>query len=178
MPLPTERVGSIPRPGPLIDAMTSGAAPGALEALFEEAVRNRVLISTPTTLIALIKAIAYGWQQENLARNIREVATLARDLYERIGTFGSGRASGAPRPDKPESAPCTFWISCGRSLTATLLLLTWAATMSAVRVIRVSSCPSSMMNFPELERTWRPVPPPQSFVHYSGNSCAAIQGEY
>lgn len=56
--------------------------------LFEEAVRSRVLISTPTTLIALIKAIAYGWQQENLARNIREVATLARDLYDRIGKFG------------------------------------------------------------------------------------------
>ncbi len=64
------------------------AAIEAAPDLFEEAVRSRVLISTPTTLIALIKAIAYGWQQENLARNIREVATLARDLYERIGTFG------------------------------------------------------------------------------------------
>jgi DNA recombination protein RmuC len=56
--------------------------------LFEDAIRNRVLISTPTTLIALIKAIAYGWQQEKLARNAQEVATLARDLYERIGRFG------------------------------------------------------------------------------------------
>ncbi len=64
------------------------AAIEAAPDLFEEAVRNRVLISTPTTLIALIKAIAYGWQQENLARNIREVATLARDLYDRIGKFG------------------------------------------------------------------------------------------
>jgi 5-methyltetrahydropteroyltriglutamate--homocysteine methyltransferase len=42
MALPTEPVGSIPRPRPLIDAMTSGAAPGALEALFEEAVRDTI----------------------------------------------------------------------------------------------------------------------------------------
>ncbi|MHA1529269.1 MAG: DNA recombination protein RmuC [Alphaproteobacteria bacterium] len=56
--------------------------------LFEEAIRNRVLISTPTTLIALIKAIAYGWQQEKMAKNAQEVATLARDLYDRIKIFG------------------------------------------------------------------------------------------
>jgi len=56
--------------------------------LFEEATRQRVLISTPTTFIALVKAIAYGWQQENLAQNSRAVADLARDLYERIRVFG------------------------------------------------------------------------------------------
>ena len=56
--------------------------------LFEQAVRDRVLISTPTTLIALIKAIAYGWQQQNLTENTRAVAGLARDLFERIKTFG------------------------------------------------------------------------------------------
>ena len=55
--------------------------------LFEQAVRNRVLISTPTTFIALVKAIAYGWQQENLAENSRKVANLAHDLFERIKTF-------------------------------------------------------------------------------------------
>lgn len=60
--------------------------------LFEEAIRNRVLISTPTTLIALIKAIAYGWQQEKLAKNAQEVATLARDLYDRISKFGGHMA--------------------------------------------------------------------------------------
>jgi DNA recombination protein RmuC len=56
--------------------------------IFEEAMRNRVLISTPTNFIALIKAIAYGWQEEKLAQNAQEVATLARELYERIGKFG------------------------------------------------------------------------------------------
>ncbi len=56
--------------------------------LFEQAVRKKVLISTPTTFIALVKAIAYGWQQEKLAENAQQVANLARDLYERIKKFG------------------------------------------------------------------------------------------
>lgn len=57
-------------------------------ALFERAVKERVLISTPTTFIALVKAIAYGWQQQKLAENTQVVAGLARELYRRIKTFG------------------------------------------------------------------------------------------
>jgi DNA recombination protein RmuC len=56
--------------------------------LFETAIAKKVLISTPTTLIALVKAIAYGWQQEKLARNAQEVGELARQLYDRIKVFG------------------------------------------------------------------------------------------
>ena len=50
----------------------------------------------------------------------------------------SGAAPGVP---SPASAPCTLAINCGKSLTATLLLLTCAATISAVSVISVSSFP-------------------------------------
>ena len=56
--------------------------------LFERAVKGQVLISTPTTFIALLKAIAYGWQQQKLDENTQKVKHLARELYDRIKVFG------------------------------------------------------------------------------------------
>lgn len=67
--------------------------------LFEQALSNRVLIATPTILIALMKAIHYGWQQHKLAKNTQDIVDLARELFERIKAFGGhmnglGRALG------------------------------------------------------------------------------------
>ena len=56
--------------------------------LLEHAVANHVLLATPTTLIALLRSVAYGWQHQALADNAREVQRLGRDLYKRIATFG------------------------------------------------------------------------------------------
>ncbi len=56
--------------------------------LFEDGIKARVLICTPTTFIALAKAISYGWRQEKLAQNALEVSRLGRDLYARLATMG------------------------------------------------------------------------------------------
>ena len=56
--------------------------------LFEFAINNRVMIASPTTMIALLKSVAYGWQQEKMAENAVKAVELGRDLYKRVKTFG------------------------------------------------------------------------------------------
>ena len=55
--------------------------------LLDDALRNKVLLVTPTSLVALLKVVAYGWMQFKLAENAEEIRDLAIELQRRLGTF-------------------------------------------------------------------------------------------
>ncbi len=55
--------------------------------LIEYALSEQIILATPTSFVALLKAVAYGWRQMALADNAKEIRVLAEDLYARLATF-------------------------------------------------------------------------------------------
>lgn len=56
-------------------------------AIMDRAISRKVLLATPMTLVALLKAVAYSWKQNDISRSAAEVSALGRELYDRIATF-------------------------------------------------------------------------------------------
>jgi DNA recombination protein RmuC len=70
--------------------------------LIEFGVEQKVLVATPVNLIGLLRAVAYGWRQEAIAVNAREISELGAELYKRISDLGG------------------HWIDLGRNLARTV----------------------------------------------------------
>lgn len=57
--------------------------------LLEDSFTNQVILATPTTLVALLRSVAYGWQQASMSKNAEQIRDLAQDLHKRLHSFCS-----------------------------------------------------------------------------------------
>jgi DNA recombination protein RmuC len=73
-------------------------------ALIEYGVSQQVLMATPTTLIGLLRAVHYGWSQEQIAQSAREIAESARELHRRMGPFAEHLAKTGRQLDSAVNA--------------------------------------------------------------------------
>jgi DNA recombination protein RmuC len=80
------------------------AALAADPGLIEYGVSQQVLMATPTTLIGLLRAVHYGWRQEQIAQSAREIAESARELHRRLGPFAEHLAKTGRQLDSAVSA--------------------------------------------------------------------------
>jgi DNA recombination protein RmuC len=72
--------------------------------LIEQAMQNRVVPASPTTLVALLRAVAYGWRQEQITENAQRISELGAQLYDRMRVFANHMSAVGKRLDSATEA--------------------------------------------------------------------------
>jgi DNA recombination protein RmuC len=110
--------------------------------LLEEALVQHVILATPSSFVALLRAVAYGWRQEALAKNAEIIREIGQELYTRLATFGEHLAK------------------LGRSLDSSVQSFNKAVGSFDTRVL------PGARRFVELGiNTRKPVPEPEQIEH-------------
>ncbi len=116
--------------------------------LIEVGADQNIIVATPTTLIAILRAVAHGWKQDSLSKSAREMARLGAELYERVGVV------------------CDHWNKLGKSLNGAVESYNQSVASLEARVLvsarKLKETGSFVKELPELEpieKTAREVAP-------------------
>ena len=105
--------------------------------LIEVGADQNIIVATPTTLIAILRAVAHGWKQENLSKSAKEIARLGQELYERVGVV------------------CDHWNKVGKSLNSAVETYNQSVASLESRVLvtarKLKESGSIVKELPEME---------------------------
>jgi DNA recombination protein RmuC len=148
-------------PGDVFLAEALTADPG----LLEHAAQRSVVLATPSTLIALLRTVALGWREESVAQSAREVQSLARDLYDRLATFGG-------HVDKLGRSLVTSVDSYNRAVAS----LEGRVLVTARRMRDLQGCDHPMETPVSVDRAVRPLAAPELTVQADDEGTARRAG--
>jgi DNA recombination protein RmuC len=106
--------------------------------LIEVGADQNIIVATPTTLIAILRAVAFGWKQEGLSKSAQEIAKLGGELYDRLGTV------------------CEHWKKLGKELSGAVDVYNQSIVSLESRALvsarKLKECNSALKELPELEQ--------------------------